>query len=146
MAELAPWVQPERHASFTTHTPQNMLLLGIALIAAGAALMVAEAHIPTQGVLGASAAAALATGVGLALAASDAGPVTVVTASVAVGLVGAAAVWMLIVKSLAAHRLAVRSGTSALTGRLAMVRTPLAPRGQVLLDGELWSARRWEVE
>jgi membrane-bound serine protease (ClpP class) len=123
-----------------------MLLLGIVLALAGAVLMVVEAHVPTQGVLGAGAAAALTGGVVLALTGAGAGPATIVAAGLVVALVGAAMVWTLIVKSLAAHRLAVRSGTPALTGRLATVRTPLAPTGQVLLDGGLWSARVWELE
>jgi membrane-bound ClpP family serine protease len=123
-----------------------MLLLGIVLAVAGATLMVAEAHVPTHGVLGASAAASLTAGVVLALVGAGAGTTTVVAAGIVVALVGATVVWMLIVQSLAAHRLAVRSGTPALFGRLATVRTPLAPTGRVLLDGALWRARRWEDE
>jgi membrane-bound serine protease (ClpP class) len=123
-----------------------MLLLGIVLALVGATLMVVEAHVPTQGVLGTAAAAALTGGVVLALVGTGAGPATVVAAGMVVALVGTAMVWTLIVKSLAAHRLAVRSGAPALTGRLATVRTPLAPIGQVLLDGALWRARVWEVE
>jgi len=123
-----------------------MLLSGIVLVIAGATLLVAEAHLPTYGVLGAGGAAALTAGVVLALAGAGAGTAAVVAAGLVVALVGAAVVWMLIVQSLAAHRQAVRSGTQALLGRLATVRTPFAPTGQVLLDGALWRARLWEDE
>jgi membrane-bound serine protease (ClpP class) len=34
----------------------------------------------------------------------------------------------------------VRTGMDALLGEVAEVRTPLEPRGQVLVRGELWSA------
>jgi membrane-bound serine protease (ClpP class) len=123
-----------------------MLLLGIFLILAGAVLMVAEAHVPTHGVLGTSAATALTAGVVFALAGAGAATTAIVAAGIVVALVGVAVVWMLIAQSLAAHRLAVRSGTSTLFGRLATVRTPLSPTGQVLLDGALWRARLWEDE
>ena len=46
-----------------------MATLGVILVVVGAALMVAEAHVPTHGVLGAGAAAALTAGVVLALSA-----------------------------------------------------------------------------
>ena len=57
-----------------------------------------------------------------------------------------AVVWLLVVKSLAAHRLAVRSGRRALIGRVATVRAVPAPIGRVALDGALWRARMWELE
>ena len=49
-------------------------------------------------------------------------------------------------KSLAARRLAVRSGPRALVGRVATVRAVPAPVGQVQLDGALWRARMWDLE
>ena len=61
-------------------------------------------------------------------------------------LVGLAVMWLLVVKSLAAHRLVVRSGRRALTGRVATVRKIPAPIGQVAFDGALWRARMWDLE
>jgi membrane-bound serine protease (ClpP class) len=123
-----------------------MSTLGVILVILGAALMVAEAHVPSHGVLGTGAAAALTAGVVLALYGAGAAGGAVVAAGVTVALAGLAVAWLLLVKSLAAHRMAVRSGPRALAGRLATVRTVPAPVGQVQLDGALWRARMWELE
>ena len=117
-----------------------------AILVAGAALMVAEAHVPTHGVLGTGAAAALTAAVVLALSGAGAPVGAVVAAGVAVALAGLALAWLLLVKSLAARRLAVRSGPRALVGRVAIVRSIPAPIGRVQLDGALWRARLWELE
>lgn len=53
---------------------------------------------------------------------------------------------LLVVKSLATRRFAVRSGSQALRGRVATVRTVPAPVGQVQLDGALWRARMWDLD
>ena len=123
-----------------------MATLGVILVVVGAALMVAEAHVPTHGALGTGAAAALTAGVVLALSGAGAPGGAVVAAGVAVALAGLALAWLLLAKSLAAHRLAVRSGPRALIGRVATVRSVPAPVGQVQLDGALWRARLWELE
>jgi membrane-bound serine protease (ClpP class) len=123
-----------------------MSMLGIMLVLVGAALLVAEAHLPSHGALGLGAATALAAGVVLALSGAGAAAGTVVTAGATVGVAGLAVVWLLVVKSLAAHRLAVRSGRRALIGRVATVRAVPAPIGRVALDGALWRARMWELE
>jgi membrane-bound serine protease (ClpP class) len=116
------------------------------LVIAGATLMVAEAHVPTHGVLSTGAAAALTGAVVLALADAGAPAGAVVAAGVAVALAGLVLAWLLLVKSLAARRLAVRSGPKALIGRVATVRSVPAPIGRVQLDGALWRARLWELE
>jgi membrane-bound serine protease (ClpP class) len=123
-----------------------MSTLGVVLVILGAALMVAEAHVPSHGVLGTGAAAALTAGVVLALSGAGAAGGAVIAAGITVALVGLALAWLLLVKSLAARRLAVRSGPPALAGRVATVRTVPAPVGQVQLDGALWRARLWELE
>jgi membrane-bound serine protease (ClpP class) len=118
-----------------------MSTLGIILVVAGAALMVAEAHMPSHGVLGTGAAAALTAGVVLALSGAGASGGAVVASGVTVALAGLALAWLLLVKSLATRRIRVRSGPRALAGRVATVRTVPAPVGQVQLDGALWRAR-----
>jgi membrane-bound serine protease (ClpP class) len=120
--------------------------LGIILVVMGAALMVAEAHVPSHGALGTGAAAALTAGVVLALSGAGAPGAAVVAAGVAVALAGLALAWMLLKTSLAAHRLAVRSGPRTLVGRVATVRSLPAPVGQVQIDGALWRARLWDLE
>jgi membrane protein implicated in regulation of membrane protease activity len=97
-------------------------------------------------VLGTGAAAALTAGVVLALSDAGAAGSAVVAAGVTVALAGVVLAWLLLMKSLAVRRLAVRSGPRALAGRVAMVRTVPAPVGQVQLDGALWRARMWELE
>ena len=123
-----------------------MSTLGVMLVLTGAALMVAEAHLPSHGVLGTGAAVALTAGVVLALSGSGAPVAAIVVSGIAVALAGTALVWLLVVKSLAVRRLAVRSGRRALTGRVATVRAVPAPIGQVQLDGALWRARLWDLD
>jgi membrane-bound ClpP family serine protease len=123
-----------------------MSTLGAVLVVLGAALMVAEAHVPTHGVLGTGAAAALTAGVVLVLSDAGAPGGAVAAAGSAVALAGLALAWLLLVKSLAARRLAVRSGPRALVGRVAIVRSVPAPIGRVQLDGALWRARMWDLE
>lgn len=123
-----------------------MATLGVILVVVGSALMVAEAHLPSHGALATGAAAALTAGVVLVLSGAGAAGGAVVAAGGAVALAALALAWPLVRKSLAAHRMAVRSGRRALAGRVATVRTVPAPVGQVLLDGALWRARMWELE
>jgi membrane-bound serine protease (ClpP class) len=123
-----------------------MSTLGIALMAVGAALMVAEAHVPSHGALGAGAAGALTAGVVLLLSGAGAPAGAIAGAAVAVGAIALALALLVVVKSLAARRLVVRSGSRALVGRLGTVRSVPAPLGQVQLDGALWRARAWGLE
>ena len=121
-------------------------MLGLTLVILGVALMMAEAHLPSHGMLGTGAAAALTAGVVLALSTAGAAGAAVVAAGVTVALAGLALAGVLLMKSLAARRLSVRNGPKALAGRVATVRTVPAPVGQVQLDGALWRARLWELE
>jgi membrane-bound ClpP family serine protease len=123
-----------------------MSTLGIILVAMGAALMVADAHLPSHGALATGAVAALTAGVVLVLSGAGAAGGAVVAVGIAVALAGLALAWLLLVKSLAVGRLAVRGGPRALAGRVATVRTVPAPIGQVQLDGALWRARMSELE
>jgi membrane-bound serine protease (ClpP class) len=120
--------------------------LGVVLVVLGAVLMVAEAHVPSHGVLATGAVAALTAGVVLVFAGAGAAGGAVIAAGVTVALAGAVLSWLLVVKSLATRRLAVRSGPQALRGRVATVRTVPAPVGQVQLDGALWRARMWDLD
>ena len=123
-----------------------MSTFGVVLVLVGAALMVAEAHVASHGVLGTGAAAALTAGVVLALSGAGAPIAAVLGAGIAVSLVAVALAWLLLVKSLATRRMAIKSGTRAMLGRVGTVRAVPAPVGQVLLDGALWRARLWDFE
>ena len=76
--------------------PDRMATLGLILVVLGAALMVAEAHVPSHGVLGTGAAAALTAGVVLALSGAGAAGGAVVAAGVTVALAAFALAWLLL--------------------------------------------------
>ncbi len=123
-----------------------MATFGVVLVVVGVASMVAEAHVPTHGALGAGAVVASTVGVVLAISASGAPGAAVIAAGITVAFVGLALTSLLFVKSLAALRLTVRSGRRALLGQVATVRAVPAPIGQVQLGGALWRARMWDLD
>jgi membrane-bound ClpP family serine protease len=123
-----------------------MVEVGVALVLVGAALLVAEAHVPS-GALGALGGVALVGGIALAVAGAGAGLALVVAAMVAA--VAVSGLWLAIAtrKALATRRLRVSSGREALSGRVGVVRSWGAGGGQVLVDGALWRARNcWPDE
>ena len=113
--------------------------LGLVFLLMGAALAVAEAHVPTHGALGAAAVALAATGMGLVIGGSGLGLTLALVVGLAAGGVGAGYVWVVVHKALAARRERVRSGAEGLVGRVGEARAT----GQVFLDGALWRARQW---
>ena len=123
-----------------------MSAFGIALVITGAALMVAEAHVPTHGVLATGATAALVAGIVLVLSGAGAAGAAVIAAAAVTLVAGLAFAAVILRTSLIARRRAVRSGPRALVGRVATVRCVPTPVGQVQLDGTLWRARLWALE
>jgi membrane-bound ClpP family serine protease len=123
-----------------------MSTFGIVLVIVGAALMVAEAHVPTHGLLATAATAALAVGLVLALSGAGVPGAAVIAAGVVTALAGLALAAVLVRASLVVRRTRVRSGPRALVGRVGTVRAVPAPLGQVLVDGALWRARLWGLE
>lgn len=119
-----------------------MSALIIALLVAGAALLIAEAHVVSYGVLGTAGIAALVTGGVMAVEAAG-GSVALALAlffPVAVGLL--ALMFVAGRKSLEVGRRRPRGGATGLIGRIGVVRRALTPIGDVLVEGELWRARR----
>jgi membrane-bound serine protease (ClpP class) len=118
-----------------------MLALGIALLATGVALLVAEAHAP-GGVLGGLGAVAAIAGTIIAVSAADGG---IALALVLAVIVAAAAAAWLYVAAIAIGRTArrrVSSGREALIGACGEARSSLdADPGRVFVDGALWRAR-----
>jgi membrane-bound ClpP family serine protease len=115
--------------------------LGLALLAVGGGLLVAEAHVPSSGVLGLGGVAGLVAGMVLLLSAVGSGPA--LTLAVAV-IVGAAALGMLLMavpRVRATRRRRVRSGVEAMIGQVGVVRTAGGAGGHVFVDGALWLAR-----
>jgi membrane-bound ClpP family serine protease len=117
-----------------------MALVGVVLVLVGAALLVAEAHLPT-GVLGVGGGISVAVGAALAIA--GAGGALAVAIPAAVGAGAIAALWLAVVArgTLASRSLKAQSGREALSGRVGTVRTWAGDNGQVMVDGALWRAR-----
>jgi len=117
-----------------------MVEAGVALLVVGAALLVAEAHVP-GGVLGVAGGSALAGGAALAIAGAGGGVGFVIAA--VVGAVAVTGVWLALAtrKALATRRLRAASGREALSGRTGVVRSWHNGDGQVFVDGALWRAR-----
>jgi membrane-bound serine protease (ClpP class) len=112
---------------------------GIALIAVGLGLLVAETMIISHGFLAVGGVLALTLG-SLLLFESPEGfgvsmrvvvPVVAGLSAIVLGLLGIA---------VRAQRRPVHSGTAGLIGSAATAQTDLAPTGQVFLQGELWNA------
>ena len=110
------------------------------LVVVGAALLVAEAHVP-GGALGAAGGVALAGGAALALAGAGGGVAVIVGA--VLGALAATGLWLAFAtrKALATRRLRSASGREALAGRCGVVRRWQNGDGQVFVDGALWRAR-----
>jgi membrane-bound ClpP family serine protease len=113
--------------------------LGLLLVLVGAALVVAEAHMPSHGVLGSAAVVSLALGVVLAVTGAGAAAAVGIAAGLGVALAGGLFMWVMVRKALATRRLRTRNN---LIGRVGTVK----PSGQVFVDGGLWRARIWDLE
>ena len=117
-----------------------MLVLGLALIGVSLALVVAEAHLSSGGVIGAVASAGAVGGIVLLLLAAGAGAAVVLL----VALVAAVAASALLL--FARHQLVrlvrarPRTGREALVGHVGVVRSGGSSEAQVFLDGALWRA------
>jgi membrane-bound serine protease (ClpP class) len=120
--------------------------LGLVLVLVGAALVAVEAHVPSHGVLGTGAVAAIAAGVALLLAGGGVVTAVAVALGLVVALIGAAALWLTVRKIVGARHRAIRGGAEGLVGRIGVVRCAPAPLGQVFVDGALWRARMWALE
>jgi membrane-bound serine protease (ClpP class) len=116
-------------------------IAGILLIAAAIALMVAEAHLASHGVLGAAGVAALIAG-GLLLYDTDTSALDVsVPVVILAGLLLGGFLAFALQRALAARREPVRTGWEEMVGTEAEVRVALNPVGQVYVEGALWQAR-----
>jgi membrane-bound serine protease (ClpP class) len=123
-----------------------MTALGVSLLIVGAIVIVAEAHVPSLGMLGGPGV--LAIGVGAVLLVSGLGgglAVALITALLLVAT-GVGAVALSVTKGLAVRRRRVRAGPEGLIGHMGVVRTWAEPTGSVLVDGALWRARRSIVD
>jgi membrane-bound serine protease (ClpP class) len=115
-------------------------ITGILLLVAGIGMIIAEAHLPTHGILGASGVAALvASGLLLYDTNSSAfeisAPVVIVVGLLIGGLLAVA-----VERSVRARRMPKRTGWEEMIGATGEVRERLDPMGQVFVEGALWRA------
>jgi membrane-bound ClpP family serine protease len=118
-----------------------VVLVGIALLLAGAGLLVAEAHLPTYGALGLGGVVALVAGTAIAVDASGGGAALIVGVAAIVALGALALLAVMARATLAAARPRARTGAEGLIGHVGVIRRVPAPLGQVYVDGALWRAR-----
>jgi membrane-bound ClpP family serine protease len=123
-----------------------MVVVGVALLLVGAALLVAEAHTP-GGVLGALGGGSLAGGAALAIAGAGGGLALILPAVLAA--LAVTGLWLVVAtrKALAIQGGRASSGREALSGHMGVVRNWNGADGQVFVDGALWRAcRSWANE
>jgi membrane-bound ClpP family serine protease len=124
-----------------------MTVLTLALLFLGLGLLVLEAHLPTYGLLGTVGIGAIAGGVALAIVESGGGLAVALAIVLPLAAVTFAVGGFAMHKALAASRRRARCGADELVGHVGVVRRPLDPLGHVVIDGELWRARRsWAAE
>jgi membrane-bound ClpP family serine protease len=123
-----------------------MTALGIALLLAGAALVIAEAHVP-GGVLGVVGGIALMLGGVVVIAGLGGGAALAIPVGIGLGVIAGGGALYIAGKGRAASRTRVRSGAEGLCGHVGVVRSWAEPSGQVFVDGALWRARHdWPLE
>jgi len=120
-------------------------IVGVILLLAGLALIIAEVHLPTGGVLGISGIVALvASGLLLYNTNSDefgiSAPVVI-----AVGVFLGAMILFVVQRVVAAHDRDVHTGWEEMPGAEGVVRVALDPCGQVFVKGALWCAEPVEA-
>ena len=123
-----------------------MTALGVSLLILGAIVIVAEAHVPSLGMLGGPGVVAVGAGALLAVSGLGGGlAIALITAFLLVTL-GLGAVAVSVTKGMAVRRRRVRAGPEGLIGHKGVVRSWSEPTGSVLVDGALWRARRSVID
>jgi membrane-bound serine protease (ClpP class) len=112
----------------------------LALIVLGVALLVAEAFLPTFGVVGVGGAVAFL--LGSLFLFDGAGEELEVARTLIFGAVAGLGLFTMIVGVLIARRgrVPARLGVEGMIGAIGMARDRLAPQGTVLVHGEYWTA------
>ena len=118
-----------------------MVTLGIVLLLLGAALLIAEAHLPTYGALGVAGLVALVSGGALAVDASGGGLALVLAVSLVLAATAGSFLLIAARQAAAVSRRRASTGAEGLVGHVGVVRSVPAPVGSVFVDGALWRAR-----
>src|SRR4051794_893462 len=114
-----------------------MTALIVALVLIGASLMIAEAHVPSYGLLGLSGIAALALAAVLAIGAAGGSVLLALAVVVPAAAVGGGLLAVAAGKALAVRRRRPRTGAEGLIGTIGVMRGD-----DVVVRGERWRARR----
>jgi membrane-bound ClpP family serine protease len=119
-----------------------LIALGLLLLAAGGGLLVAEAHVPTNGVFGIAGVAGIGAGIALTLSGLGAGAAVAVVVAVIAGLAAVSALVLALPRVGATRRTRIRSGAEGMIGHIGTVRRApqLNGEGRVFVDGALWHA------
>ena len=113
---------------------------GITLLVIGIALIIAEAHLDTHGIVGGVGVVALAAS-GLLLFDTDSDSLEAsVPVVIAVAILLGGALALAVSKAVQAGRAPAHTGREHLVGMTGSIRVPLTPAGQVYVDGALWRA------
>jgi membrane-bound serine protease (ClpP class) len=114
-------------------------MTGLALLLLGAALLIAEAFLPTFGLLGVGGLVAFVLG---SLFLFDGGSGIRVARSLVFGVGGSVAAIMLLIGTLVvrSQRRPAVLGAEGMVGRVGVAHGRLAPAGTVLVRGEYWTA------
>jgi membrane-bound ClpP family serine protease len=118
-----------------------MLVLGLALIGVSLALVVAEAHLSSGGVIGAVASAAAVGGIAVLLLAAGAGAAVVLVVALVAALAASSVLLLARQRLVRSGRARPRTGREALVGHVGVVRSGGVSEAQVFLDGALWRAQ-----
>jgi membrane-bound serine protease (ClpP class) len=113
---------------------------GVLLLVFGVAMIIAEAHLPTHGILGASGVAALIAA-GLVLYDTDTSAFEIsVPVVILAGLLIGGFLAFAVERAIRARRQPARTGWEEMIGAVGEVREPLDPIGQIFVEGALWRA------
>jgi membrane-bound serine protease (ClpP class) len=118
-----------------------MTALGVALLAIGAIVILAEAHVQSLGILGGPGVVLLAVGAVLAVGGLGGGIALGLASALVLAMAGAAVLALTLRKGMAVRRRRIRTGREGMIGHLGIVRTWVGTSGSVLVDGALWRAR-----
>ncbi|KUK36840.1 MAG: Nodulation efficiency protein NfeD [Thermacetogenium phaeum] len=113
---------------------------GVLLIILAFGLFIAEAFVPSHGILGAGGVISFVTGSLLLFSGGPPGIGISISLIVTTALVFAALVALLVTAVVRGQKRAVTTGSEGLIGRTGTARSDLLPEGLVFVEGELWRA------
>ena len=100
-----------------------MTALGVSLLIVGAIVIVAEAHVPSLGMLGGPGVIAIGVGAVLAVSGLGGGLALALISAILLVAIGFGAVALSVTKGIAVRQRRVRAGPKGLIGHLGVVRS-----------------------